>query len=53
MVVGAFGERTVHTEVVPSGTHGTVVGGWAVRPKRGVMGVPNPGLEAKEPLVPH
>ena len=52
MVVGALGERTLHTGVVPSGTHGTVVGGWAVRPKRGLVGVPNPELEAEEPLVP-
>ena len=52
MVVGALSERTMHTGVVPSGTHGTVVGGSAVRPKRGVVGVPNPGLEAEEPLVP-
>ena len=50
--MGALGERTVHTGVVPSGTHGTVVGEWAVCPKRGVVGVLNPGLEAEEPLVP-
>ena len=52
MVVGALGERSVHTGVVPSGTHRTVVAGWAVRPKRGVVGIPNPGLGAEEPLVP-
>ena len=52
MVVGALGERTVHTGVLLSGTHGKVVGGWVVRPKRGVVGVPIPELEAEEPLVP-
>ena len=52
MVVGAVGECTVHTGVVPVGTHWTVVRGCVVRRKQGVVGVPNPGLEAAEPLVP-